>query len=70
MGDCGCTSDRYQIDKGKRKVIRFTMIVIREEKPEDIADIQTINESVYGQPNEAKLVDMLRSRNLMKYRRQ
>ena len=46
------------------------MLTIREEKPEDIADIQTVNESAFGQPNEAKLVDMLRNRNLMKYRRQ
>jgi len=43
------------------------MIVIREEKPEDIADIQTINESAFGQPNEAKLVDMLRSRKKIRF---
>ena len=36
------------------------MIVIREETPEDIADIHRINEAAFEAPEEAKIVDTLR----------
>lgn len=43
------------------------MIIIREEKPEDISDIKAVNEGAFGQPNEAKLVDMLRKREKIRF---
>ena len=36
------------------------MIIIREELPDDIGAIHALNEQVFGQPNEAELVDALR----------
>lgn len=36
------------------------MIVIREEKPEDIEAIRRINEEAFGQPAEADIIDKLR----------
>jgi len=36
------------------------MILIREEKPEDIEAIREINEGAFGQPAEADIVDRLR----------
>ncbi|MDA0734233.1 MAG: N-acetyltransferase [Chloroflexi bacterium] len=38
------------------------MSIIREETPEDAADIRRVNERAFGQPNEADLVDALRRR--------
>lgn len=37
------------------------MISIREEKPEDISEIRSINELAFGQPTEANIVDRLRA---------
>ncbi|MCK5173377.1 MAG: N-acetyltransferase [Planctomycetes bacterium] len=36
------------------------MLVIREEKPEDIAGIRLVNESAFEQPAEANIIDKLR----------
>jgi putative acetyltransferase len=36
------------------------MTVVRKERPEDIPDIYRVNELAFGQPAEAKLVDLLR----------
>ncbi|KUK44169.1 MAG: N-acetyltransferase [Methanothrix sp.] len=36
------------------------MIIIREERPEDIEAIRRINEEAFGQPAEAEIVDQLR----------
>jgi len=36
------------------------MIVVREEKPDDIAAIRKVNEEAFGQPAEANIVDKLR----------
>ena len=36
------------------------MIVVREERPDDIAAIRKINEKAFGQPVEANIVDKLR----------
>jgi putative acetyltransferase len=38
------------------------MVVIRQEKPEDIAAIRHVNEQAFGRPAEADLVDALRTR--------
>jgi predicted N-acetyltransferase YhbS len=32
---------------------------IREEQPEDVAAIRRLNEQAFGQPQEARLVDLL-----------
>jgi len=37
------------------------MITIRQEKPEDVAAIYTVNEQAFGQAAEAELVDKLRA---------
>jgi putative acetyltransferase len=37
------------------------MIVVRLEKPEDIPQIRAINEEAFGQPDEANIIDKLRS---------
>lgn len=41
------------------------MIIIREETPEDVADIRRVNEQAFGQPNESNLVDALRHRGMV-----
>jgi predicted N-acetyltransferase YhbS len=38
----------------------YTMIIIREERPEDREAIRRINEEAFGQPAEAEIVDKLR----------
>ena len=38
------------------------MIIIREERPEDVAGIRHVNEQAFGRPEEAHIVDMLRTR--------
>ena len=38
------------------------MIIIREERPEDVTGIRHVNEQAFGQPEEAHIVDMLRTR--------
>ncbi len=38
------------------------MIVVREERPDDIAAIRKVNEEAFGQPAEADIVDKLRER--------
>ena len=37
------------------------MLIVRNEKPEDIAAIHEVNEKAFGQPAEANLVDALRA---------
>ncbi len=37
------------------------MLIVRNEKPEDIAAIREVNEKAFGQPAEANLVDALRA---------
>ncbi|HST20226.1 MAG TPA: N-acetyltransferase [Blastocatellia bacterium] len=37
------------------------MLIVRNEKPEDIAAIHKVNEKAFGQPAEANLVDALRA---------
>jgi len=37
------------------------MIIVRTEKPEDIEGIREVNERAFGQPQEADIVDALRS---------
>ncbi len=36
------------------------MVTIRQEQPEDIAAVRTINEKAFGQPSEAGIVDSIR----------
>ena len=36
------------------------MIIIREERPEDIEAIRRVNNEAFGQPAEAEVVDRLR----------
>jgi putative acetyltransferase len=36
-------------------------VSIREEEPEDVIAIRRVNEEAFGQPQEARLVDMLRA---------
>jgi len=38
------------------------MIIIREERPEDVVGIRQVNEQAFGSPVEANLVDLLRTR--------
>ncbi len=38
------------------------MITIRRETPEDISSIHNVNEQAFGQPQEANIVDKLRSK--------
>jgi putative acetyltransferase len=45
------------LEKAERKA----MISIREERPGDIQAIRAVNEQAFGQPQEAKLVDKLRT---------
>ena len=35
-------------------------MIVRQEKPEDINDIHVLNESAFGQPQEAGIIDKLR----------
>ena len=37
------------------------MVEIREEQPSDIQEIRDVNVQAFGQPQEAELVDKLRS---------
>jgi len=37
------------------------MVLVREETPEDIGAVRNINESAFGQPAEASIVDKLRA---------
>ena len=39
------------------------VVTIRQERPEDAAAIRTVNERAFGEPLEARLVDMLRKNN-------
>ena len=36
------------------------MVIVREERPEDIGGIRAVNEKAFGQPQESQLVDALR----------
>jgi predicted N-acetyltransferase YhbS len=38
------------------------MIIIREEKPEEIKEIRNVNEPAFGQENEAIIIEKLRKR--------
>lgn len=38
------------------------MMIVRQERPEDVAGIRHVNEQAFGQPAEADLVDLLRTR--------
>ena len=42
------------------------MVTIRRETPEDIDSIHYVNEQAFGQPEEANLIDQLRSRGKVK----
>jgi len=37
------------------------MIIVREEKPEDVEGVRIVNERAFGQPQEAEIVDALRN---------
>lgn len=37
------------------------MVTIREERPEDIEAIRAVNQEAFGQPQEARLIDALRT---------
>ena len=39
-------------------------VTIREEKLEDAVAVRRVNEEAFGQPQEARLVDLLRARKL------
>ena len=39
------------------------MMIVRQERPEDVAGIRHVNEQAFGQPAEADLVDLLRARD-------
>ena len=41
------------------------MVIIRQEKPEDVEAIRCVNEQAFGQKEEACLVDKLRNRNVV-----
>jgi GNAT superfamily N-acetyltransferase len=40
---------------------RVMQISIREEQPEDVAAIRRVNEKAFGQPQEARLIELLRA---------
>lgn len=41
-------------------LLRSALVIIREERPEDIEAIRTVNQKAFGQPQEGQLVDALR----------
>jgi putative acetyltransferase len=53
--------DRHLLARDIHLIGARPMIVIREEKPEDAADIRQVNEQAFGQAAEANLVDALRA---------
>jgi putative acetyltransferase len=47
--------------QGRSDAEKITLIIIREERPEDIATIRLVNLEAFGQPQEANLIEMLRT---------